>query len=133
MFSIMAPEILCRWLQIELSSLQSNLERLDAFLERDSQVNSQFTHTSALTTSTNGCCDKLEKLRISLRDKLSDHRKSRKSILKWPLSVTDHRKTIGELRAFSHCIQLALTTILVLCFPKLPLRCRKYWQSSGKP
>ena len=93
----------------ELSSLQSNLERLHAFLERDSQVNSQFTHTSALTTSTAGCCDKLGKLHISLRDKLSDYRKSRMSILKWPLSVTDHRKTIEELRAFSRCIQLALT------------------------
>ena len=94
----------------ELSRLQSNLERLDAFLERDSQVNLQFTHTSALNTSTTGCRDKLEKLRISLCKKLSDHRESRMSILKWPLSNTDHRKTIEELRAFSRCIQLALTT-----------------------
>ena len=94
----------------ELSSLQSNLERLDAFLEQDSQASLRFTQTSALATSTTRYCDKLKKLRISLRDKLDGHRKSRMSILKWPLNVTDHRKTIEELRAFSHCIQLALTT-----------------------
>ena len=94
----------------ELFSLQSNLERLDAFLEHDSQANLRFTHTSALTTSATRCCDKLKKLRMTLSNKLSGHRMSRMSSLKWPLSVTDHRKTMEELRAFSHCIQLALTT-----------------------
>ena len=91
----------------ELSSLQSNLERLDAFLEQDSQESLRFTHTSALTASTTRYCDKLKNLHMLLNDKLSGHRKSG---LNWPLSMTDHRKTIEELRAFSHCIQLALTT-----------------------
>lgn len=94
----------------ELLSLQSNLERLDAFLKQDSRANSRFTHTSALTASTTGYCDKLKKLRIILIDKLSGHRTSRMRSLQWPLNVTDHRKAIEELRAFSHCIQLALTT-----------------------
>ncbi len=94
----------------ELSSLQSNLERLDAFLEQDSQANLRFTHSSALTASTTRSCDKLKTLRMILSNKLSGHRTTRMSSLKWPLSVTDHRKTIEELRAFSHCIQLALTT-----------------------
>ena len=94
----------------ELFSLQSNLERLDAFLKQDSQANSRFTHTSVLTTSTARYCDKLEELRKNLKDKLDGRRISRMSSLKWPLNLTDHRKTIEELRAFSHCIQLALTT-----------------------
>ena len=94
----------------ELLSLQSNLERLGAFLEQDRQANSQFTHTSALTASTTRYCDKLGKLRKILADKLRGHRTSRMSSLKWPLNVTDHRKTIEELRAFSNCIQFALTT-----------------------
>ena len=94
----------------ELSSLQSNLERLDAFLGQDSQASLLFTHTSALAASTTRCCDKLEKLSMILSKKLSGHPTSRMSSLKWPLSVTDHRKTIEELRAFSLCIQLALTT-----------------------
>ncbi len=94
----------------ELFSLQSNLERLDAFLKHDSEANLRFTHTSALTASNIRCCGKLEKLCMILRNKLSGHRTSRTSSLKWPLSVTDHRKTIEELRAFSQCIQLALTT-----------------------
>ena len=93
----------------ELLSLQSNLERLGGFLEQDRQANSQFTHTSALTASITRYSDKLEKLRKILTDKLRGHRTSRMSSLKWPLNVTDHRKTIEELRAFSHCIQLALT------------------------
>lgn len=97
----------------ELLSLHSNLERLGAFLEQDRQANSQFTHTSALTASTTRYCDKLQKLRRILTDKLLGHRTyrtSRMSSLKWPLNVVDHRKTIEELRAFSHCIELALTT-----------------------
>ena len=94
----------------ELSSLQSNLERLDEFLKQDSQASLQFTHTSALTASTIKCCEKLEKLRMILSNKLNSHQTSRMSRLKWPLSVTDHRKTMEELRAFSQCIQLALTT-----------------------
>ena len=94
----------------ELSSLQSNLERFDAFLKQDSQANLRFTHTSALTASTIKCCDKLEKLHLILSNRLSGHRISRLSSLKWPLSVTDHRKTMEELRAFCNCIQLALTT-----------------------
>lgn len=94
----------------ELSSLQSNLERLDAFLEQDSQADLRFTHTSALNANTTKCCDKLEKLRVALKCELSGRRKSRMSSLKWPFSVTDHRKTVEELRAFSICIQLALTT-----------------------
>ena len=95
---------------IELLSLQSNLDQLGAFLEQDRQANSQFTHTSALTASTTRYCDKLERLRKVLADKLRGHRTSRMSSLKWPLNVTDHRKTIEELRAFSNCIQFALTT-----------------------
>lgn len=94
----------------ELLSLQSNLERLDAFLDQDSQAYARFTHTSALAASIARYCDKLEKLRKSLKDKLDGRRISRMSSLKWPLNLTDHRKTIEELRAFSHCIQLALTT-----------------------
>ena len=94
----------------ELLSLQSNLERLDAFLKHDSRANSRFMHTSALTANATRYCDKLKKLRIILIDKLSGHRTSRMSSLRWPLNVTDHRKAIEELRAFSHCIQLALTT-----------------------
>ena len=94
----------------ELSSLQSNLERLDAFLEQDSQASSGFTHTSALTASTTRLRDKLEKLSMILSKRLSGHPTSRMSSLKWPLSGTDHRKTIEELRAFSDCIQLALIT-----------------------
>ena len=93
----------------ELLNLQSNLERLDIFLRQDSRANSRFRHTSALTVSTNRYCDKLKKLHIILRDKLSGRRTSRMSSLKWPLNVTDHRKAIEELRAFSHCVQLALT------------------------
>ena len=95
---------------LELSSLQSNSERLDAFLKQDKQANLRFTHTSALTASTTRCGDKLKELLIILRHQLNSYPTSRMSSLKWPLSVTDHRKTIEELRAFSHCIQLALTT-----------------------
>ena len=94
----------------ELSSLQSNLERLDAFLKQDSQATLRFTHTSALAASTTRYCDKLKKLHKILSDRLSSHPASRMSSLKWPLSVTDHRKTVEELIAFSQCIQLALTT-----------------------
>ena len=94
----------------ELSSLQSNLERLDAFLKQDSQAALQFTHTSALTASTTRYSDKLKKLHRILSDKLSSHPASRMGSLKWPLSDTDHRKTVEELRAFSQCIQLALNT-----------------------
>ena len=94
----------------ELLSLQSNLERLDAFLEQDGQASPRFTHTLALASSTTRYSNKLEKLRNILTDKLRGHQISRISSLRWPLNVTDHRKTIDELRAFSLCIQLALTT-----------------------
>lgn len=94
----------------ELLSLQSNLERLDAFLQQDSQAKLRFTHTSTLAANTTRYCDKLNELRVVLNDKLSGRRTNRINSLKWPLNVTDHRKAIEELRAFSHCMQLALTT-----------------------
>ena len=88
----------------ELGVLHFNLSRLDQFLKSEDEAARHFDDTSVLVSSTHACRNKLK----LLYDKLDGDGRSRMSRLKWPLSVKEHRETIGELRTFAQWIQFAL-------------------------
>ncbi|KAL8645740.1 MAG: hypothetical protein Q9226_007163 [Calogaya cf. arnoldii] len=90
-------------LLVELYVLQFNLSQLDKLLRRDTAA--AFSSTSVLTTSTQGCRNKLTMLHDKI-DKAATHPLHR---FRWPLTSDEHRKTIQELRAFAQWIQFALT------------------------
>lgn len=88
----------------ELVVLEFNLSRLDQLLRSpDSEL--KFEHTSVLVSSSFSFRDKLK----VLQQKLEVASKSRLTPFKWPLTKSEHRETIDELRAYAQCVQFSLT------------------------
>ncbi|KAL8949723.1 MAG: hypothetical protein Q9222_004199 [Ikaeria aurantiellina] len=87
----------------ELEVLHFNLSKLDKLLEDDTK--NSFSNTSVLLRSTHACRQKL----VILCDKLEESSTRPLHRFRWPLSSSDHRGTLQELRAFAQWIQFALT------------------------
>jgi hypothetical protein len=89
----------------ELEALQGNLKSLDAFLTSASAKDLLFQPTSVLRSCTKACESSLN----ALCKKLSHASDSKTKRLLWPLSESEHQKTMQELRNFAQWMHFALS------------------------
>jgi hypothetical protein len=91
----------------ELTSLETCLGNLNEFLSSEAIQNRRivFNDASVLRSCASACTTKLEEL----SSKLNGAEARMISKLFWPLSESEHEKTVQELRSFTTWMQLALS------------------------
>lgn len=92
-------------LRNELEILHFNLLHLDEFLRSDKAKGYSFSKKSSLVSTIDACRLKLQKLCNDL-NAIGENRMGR---ILWPLSASEHFKSMQELRALAQWIQFTLT------------------------
>ncbi|KAL8798444.1 MAG: hypothetical protein Q9182_006651 [Xanthomendoza sp. 2 TL-2023] len=90
-------------LLVELDLLHLSLSQLDKMLKND--TTHLFSDTLKLVAKTHACRNELNKL----HDKLNDATEHSLHRFRWPLSSSEHQKTMQELRVHAFWIHFALT------------------------